>query len=88
MDLRVAETPYSSKPRRKRLGVIGSFVWDIIHGRDPRETPVLAAGKKKAYLERYKRPEAEQGWHFLTGDQASTLTGGFAARGTRDGLSS
>ena len=43
---------------------------------DPTETPVLAAGKKKAYLERYKRPEAAQGWHFLTGDQASidTLT--------------
>jgi protein SCO1/2 len=43
---------------------------------DPRETPVLAAGKKKAYLERYKRPSAEQGWHFLTGEQASidTLT--------------
>jgi protein SCO1 len=38
---------------------------------DPKETPVLAAGKKQAYLERYKRPEAEQGWHFLTGDQAS-----------------
>jgi len=38
---------------------------------DPKETPVLAAGKKKAYLERYKRPSAEQGWHFLTGDQAS-----------------
>ena len=38
---------------------------------DPAETPVLAMGKKKAYLERYKRPEAEQGWHFLTGDQAS-----------------
>src|SRR5215207_3700653 len=38
---------------------------------DPNETPVLAAGKKKAYLERYKRPEAERGWHFLTGDQAS-----------------
>ena len=36
---------------------------------DPRETPVLAAGKKKAYLERYKRPSAEQGWHFLTGDR-------------------
>ena len=40
MDLRVAETPYPSKTRRKRLGVIGSYVWDIIHGRDPRETPV------------------------------------------------
>jgi protein SCO1 len=38
---------------------------------DPRETPVLAAGKKKAYLERYKRAGAEQGWHFLTGEQAS-----------------
>ena len=38
---------------------------------DPNETPVLAAGKKQAYLERYKRPEAERGWHFLTGDQAS-----------------
>jgi protein SCO1/2 len=38
---------------------------------DPRETPVLAAGKKQAYLERYKREGAERGWHFLTGDQAS-----------------
>jgi protein SCO1/2 len=38
---------------------------------DPKETPVLASGKKKAYLERYKRPEAEMGWHFLTGEQSS-----------------
>lgn len=38
---------------------------------DPRESSVLAAGKKKAYLERYKRPEAERGWHFLTGTPAS-----------------
>jgi protein SCO1/2 len=38
---------------------------------DPKETPVLAAGKKKAYLERYKRPEAAQGWHFLTGEPSS-----------------
>ena len=38
---------------------------------DSRETPVLAAGKKKAYLERYQRSSAEQGWHFLTGEQAS-----------------
>ena len=38
---------------------------------DPRETPVLASGKKKAYLDRYQRPGAEQGWHFLTGEQAS-----------------
>ena len=38
---------------------------------DPRETPVLASGKKQAYLDRYKRPSAAQGWHFLTGEQAS-----------------
>jgi protein SCO1/2 len=43
---------------------------------DPRETPVLAAAKKQAYLDRYKRAGAAQGWHFLTGNQASidTLT--------------
>ena len=38
---------------------------------DPRETPTLAAGKKKSYLDRYKRPGAENGWHFLTGDEES-----------------
>ncbi len=38
---------------------------------DPRETPALAAAKKKSYLERYKRPGAAAGWHFLTGDPAS-----------------
>ena len=38
---------------------------------DPRETPVLALGKKKAYLERYQRPQAEAGWHFMTGSPAS-----------------
>ncbi len=38
---------------------------------DPRETPGLAATKKKTYLARYRRPSAGAGWHFLTGDQAS-----------------
>lgn len=37
---------------------------------DPREKPELAAAKKKTYLERYGRAGAEQGWHFLTGDEA------------------
>jgi protein SCO1 len=37
---------------------------------DPREKPDLAAQKKKAYLQRYRRPGAAEGWHFLTGDQA------------------
>jgi protein SCO1/2 len=38
---------------------------------DPSEGPELAAGKKAAYLSRYKRPTAEAGWHFLTGDADS-----------------
>jgi len=48
---------------------------------DPRETSIEAAGKKQAYLERYKRPTAAQGWHFLTGEEpaikALTETAGF-----------
>jgi protein SCO1/2 len=36
---------------------------------DPRETPAQAAAKKAEYLHRYKRPGAESGWHFLTGEE-------------------
>ncbi len=35
---------------------------------DPRETPALAAEKKKNYVKDYNRRGAESGWHFLTGD--------------------
>jgi protein SCO1/2 len=38
---------------------------------DPRETPALAAEKKRSYLARYRRPGSEQGWHFLTGEAAA-----------------
>ncbi|MBA3271421.1 MAG: SCO family protein [Acidobacteria bacterium] len=38
---------------------------------DPRETPVLASGKKKSHVDRYKRPASASGWHFLTGDDSS-----------------
>jgi protein SCO1 len=38
---------------------------------DPREVPELARLKKAAYLERYDRPGAAGGWHFLTGKQES-----------------
>lgn len=38
---------------------------------NPRETPALAAAKKRAYLKSYGRAGAEKGWHFLTGDEAS-----------------
>lgn len=38
---------------------------------DHREHADIAAAKKKSYIERYQRPGAEKGWHFLTGDEAS-----------------
>jgi protein SCO1 len=38
---------------------------------DPTETPDLAAAKKATHVKSYNRPGAEDGWHFLTGDQAS-----------------
>jgi protein SCO1/2 len=36
---------------------------------DPTERPVLAEAKQAMYTGMYGRPGAEQGWHFLTGDQ-------------------
>lgn len=38
---------------------------------DPRETPELAAEKKKNYVARYGRPGAREGWHFLTGKDSA-----------------
>jgi protein SCO1/2 len=36
---------------------------------NPRETPQLAAAKKKSYIQRYGHPEAASAWHFLTGQE-------------------
>ncbi len=38
---------------------------------DPKDTPEVAAKKKEQIMRRYKRPGAEQGWHFLVGSQES-----------------
>ncbi|HYK43309.1 MAG TPA: SCO family protein [Thermoanaerobaculia bacterium] len=38
---------------------------------DPREKPADAAAKKKPYIEAYGRPDAADGWHFLTGGEGS-----------------
>jgi protein SCO1/2 len=38
---------------------------------DPKDTPELAASKKQTYLRRYGRVGTANGWHFLTGDEAS-----------------
>jgi protein SCO1/2 len=37
---------------------------------DPRERPDLAASKKESYVQRYGRPGAAEGWHFLTGEES------------------
>ncbi len=34
-----------------------------------KETPALASAKKQTYLKRYGRPNAADGWHFLTGEE-------------------
>jgi protein SCO1 len=38
---------------------------------DPKDTPAAAAKKKSEILKRYKRNGADQGWHFLVGNQNS-----------------
>ena len=38
---------------------------------DSRETPEMAAEKKKKALVHFRRPEADSGWHFLTGSKES-----------------
>lgn len=38
---------------------------------DPRETPAHAAAKKLQAVQSYARPGAAEGWHFLTGEDAS-----------------
>jgi protein SCO1/2 len=42
----------------------------IVVSFDARETPELAAAKKTNLLDRYGRPGAAAGWHFLTGEQS------------------
>lgn len=60
------------------VGALGVLTFDA--GREfdvvavsinPKESPALAAQKKQSYMDRYKRPNAVAGWHFLTGTDAS-----------------
>ncbi|MBI1367880.1 MAG: SCO family protein [Planctomycetes bacterium] len=48
---------------------------------DPNDTPVLAGKKKANYIAALGKPEAAEGWHFLTGDpqniQRATDAAGF-----------
>ncbi|HEX9943475.1 MAG TPA: SCO family protein [Thermoanaerobaculia bacterium] len=55
--------PLSLDPGRDFEVVVASI--------DPKETPAMAAQKRREILERYARPGTEKGWHFLTGEQPS-----------------
>jgi protein SCO1/2 len=46
----------------------------VVASINPTEKPPLAAMKKQAYLAQLGRPEAGDGWHFLTGPEPSTKT--------------
>jgi len=55
--------PLSLEPGRDFDVVVASI--------DPKETPALAAAKKREIVARYGRPATARGWHFLTGPQPS-----------------
>ncbi len=50
---------------------VGSDYQVVTVSFNPRETWQLANAKKANYVEKYNRSGAKEGWHFLTGDQAS-----------------
>lgn len=43
----------------------------VVMSFDPRDLPAVAAAKKAEVLQRYGRPAAARGWHFLTGEEAT-----------------
>lgn len=53
---------------------------------NPKEGPELAAGKKQEYIDLLGKPGAEQGWHFLVGDEPNirALAGAVGFRYTYD----
>jgi protein SCO1/2 len=63
----------------KNLTMTAGDQYDIVAvSFDPRETSEMASAKKASYIKSYNRMGAEQGWHFLTGPEASSKTLGDA----------
>lgn len=58
----------------------------IVVSIDPREPFTLAQAKKRDYMEIYRRPGGDKGWHFLTGSKESiqALTTAVGYRYTQD----
>jgi len=53
---------------------VGSDYQVVAVSFNPKESWQLATAKKANYIEKYQRPGAKDGWHFLTGDEASIKT--------------
>ena len=51
-------SPAGAPARKQRLGVIGTFVWDVIHGRDPRDAAGGGVGRHHLRAERARRGAA------------------------------
>lgn len=51
------------KPGKEFVSLVVSF--------DPKEQPQLASQKRDTYLQKLADPDAKNGWHFLTGDEAA-----------------
>jgi protein SCO1/2 len=51
------------KPGKEFVSLTVSF--------DPKEKPELAAEKRNTYLQKLANPEINDGWHFLTGEEAA-----------------
>ncbi|MBI2339621.1 MAG: SCO family protein [Deltaproteobacteria bacterium] len=58
-----------SQTLSQMLWTVGDKFQVVTLSIDPKETSDLAGAKKKAYLEKYGRPQAANGWHFLTGQE-------------------
>jgi protein SCO1/2 len=53
------------EPNRDFIALTVSF--------DPKETPALAAAKRKEYLDQLRKPQVADGWHFLTGEESQIV---------------
>ena len=56
---------------RQMNWTVGREFQYVVVSFDPSEGPEVAKAKKENYLKAYGRVDAEKGWHFLTGDEAS-----------------
>lgn len=54
------------EPNRDFIALTVSF--------DPKETPALAAAKRKEYLDQLRKPQVADGWHFLTGEESQIVS--------------